>query len=64
MIVLSYSAVKVNDNPVNTKLAEFIIDSASDVSSLPTDVADGSSAYTKDLSKIYLLKDGTWTEVG
>lgn len=50
--------------PADTKLTEFIIDSASDVSSLPTNVADGSSAYTKDLSKIYLLKDGTWTEAG
>ncbi len=50
--------------PVDTELTEFIIDSSNDVDSLPTDIADGSSAYTKDLSKIYLLKDGTWTEVG
>lgn len=61
---LSYSIVKVYGMPVDTELTEFIIDSSNDVDSLPTDIADGSSAYTKDLSKIYLLKDGTWTEVG
>ena len=61
---MSYSLVKINDYPVSTQLAEYIIDSASDISTLPTDVADGSTAYIKDLSKVYLLKSGTWTEVG
>ena len=61
---MSYSIVKVNDKPASTELIEYILDSASDVSNLPTNVADGSSAYIKDLSKIYLLKDGTWTEAG
>lgn len=61
---MSYSIVKVNDQPNNPLLKEFIIDSASDVASLPTDVADGSAAYIKDLSKIYLFKSGTWVEVG
>lgn len=61
---MSYSIVRVNDQPNSTQLMEYIIDSASDVSALPTNVADGSSAYIKDLSKIYLFKDGTWTEVG
>ena len=62
---MSYSIVKVNDQPNNPLLKEFIIDSASDVATLPTtDVADGSSAYIKDLSKIYLFKSGTWVEAG
>lgn len=61
---MSYSIVKINDQPNNPLLKEFIIDYASDVATLPTDVADGSSAYIKDLSKIYLFKSGTWVEVG
>ena len=62
---MSYSIVKINDKPNNPLLKEFIIDSASDVATLPTtDVADGSSAYIKDLSKIYLFKSGTWVEAG
>ena len=62
---MSYSIVKINDKPNNPLLKEFIIDSTSDVVNLPTtDVADGSSAYIKDLSKIYLFKSGTWVEVG
>ena len=61
---MSYSIVKINDKPNNPLLKEFIIDSASDVATLPIDVADGSAAYLKDLSKVYLFKSGTWTEVG
>lgn len=62
---MSYSIVKVNDQPNNPLLKEFILDSVSDVATLPTtDVADGSSAYIKDLSKIYLFKSGTWVEAG
>ena len=61
---MSYSIVKINDQPNNPLLKEFIIDSTTDVATLPTDVADGSSAYVKDLSKIYLFKSGTWVEVG
>lgn len=60
---MGYSVVKINGMPTSTQLVEYIIDSESDISSLPTGVADGSTAYTKDLSKIYLFKNGSWTEV-
>ena len=42
---MSYSVVKINDEPNSPLLKEYILDSASDVATLPTDVADGSSAY-------------------
>lgn len=46
---------------------EFMLSSASDVSSLPTsadEVAPGSQAYTQDLEHTYLLgNDGVWREV-
>lgn len=61
---MSYTIVRVNDEPNSAQLKEIIIDASTDVSALPTDVADGSSAYTKDLSHIYLFKGGAWTEVG
>ena len=61
---MSHVIVKVNDKPNNALYTEFIIDSASDVSSLPVDVADGSVAYTANLANIYILKSGTWVEVG
>lgn len=61
---MSYSVVKTNDKPDSPLLKEYILDTASDVEDLPIDVADGSSAYVKDLSKIYLFKSGTWVEVG
>lgn len=62
---MSFSVVRINGEPNSDKLKEFIIDSASDVSSLPVvDVADGSVAYIKDLSSVYIFKDGQWAEVG
>lgn len=61
---MSYSIVKTNDKPNSPFLKEYILDSASDVATLPTDIADGSSAYTKDLAHIYLFKSGVWEEVG
>ena len=60
MIELSISVVKVNDKPASVDYKELIMDSSSDVSSLPTNVADGSVAYTADLSSIYIFKNGTW----
>lgn len=62
---MSFALVRVNGQPNSDKLKEFIIDSESDVSSLPTtDIADGSVAYIKDLSNIYMYKNGSWIEVG
>ena len=57
---MSISIVKVQDQPVSTQYTEFIMDSSSDASSLPTNVADGSIAYTSDLSSVYLFKNGSW----
>lgn len=61
---MSFSIVKIYDKPVSTQYTEIIMDDSSDVSSLPTNVADGSVAYTADLSSIYLFKSGTWTSTG
>lgn len=61
---MSYSVVRVDDEPNNPLLKEFIIDSALDVITLPTDVADGSYAYTKDLAHVYMFKGGSWGEAG
>ena len=61
---MSYSIVKINGKPSSPLLKEFIIDSEDDVNSLPTDVVDGSSAYTKDLAHIYLFMSGSWEEAG
>lgn len=44
---------------------EFLIDSDSDVSSLPTDCIAGSVAYTANLSSVYILSNlKVWTKVG
>ena len=61
---MSYSIVKINDKPNNPLFKEFILDDPSDAVTLPTDVADGSYAYTKDLTHIYIFKSGAWGEVG
>jgi len=61
---MSHAIVKVNDKPNSALYTEYVIDSTSDVSSLPTNVADGSIAYTANLAHIYILKSGTWVEVG
>ena len=61
---MSISIVKMNGKPADATLTEYIIDSISDVASLPTNVADGSMAYTADLAYIYLLKNGTWVSAG
>ena len=57
---MSFSIVKVQDRPISTQYTEIIMDSSSDASSLPANVADGSIAYTSDLSSIYLFKGGSW----
>ena len=59
---MSYSIVKLNGEPNSPNLMEIIIDSASDVSSLPTNIADGSIAYVSNYSKVYTLKSGVWVE--
>lgn len=61
---MSVSVVKINNEPNSPLFKELVMDSTSDVSSLPTDVADGSIAYIKDLSHIYICKDGVWGEAG
>ncbi len=61
---MSFSVVKVNDRPDNPNLKEFILDSVADKYNLPLDVADGSIAYIKTLSNIYIFKGGSWVEAG
>jgi hypothetical protein len=61
---MSISIVKINDKPNSADLMEYIMDSVSDVYSLPTDCADGSIAYTANLKYIYILKNGAWTQAG
>lgn len=59
---MSLSIVKVNGMPNSPTLTEYIIDGPEDINDLPTNVADGSCAYTPDLSHIYNLKSGVWVE--
>jgi len=55
--------VKRGDEHQADNYREFIMESESDVSDLPT-AAPGSVAYLQDLSKTYLLgPDGVWREV-
>jgi len=62
MAYTSYYAAAVNDAGEQARV--FIIDSASDVATLPTDVIPGSMARTADFSLIYSLSNnGTWVEV-
>lgn len=60
---MGFCLVKINDRPNSPNLKEFILDSVSDKYNLPLDVADGSIAYTKTLSNIYIFKSGSWVEV-
>ena len=68
---MSYEIVKAG-NKQASRYREFIINSESDVSTLPTSTpnsdgevaAPGSVAYTKDLSHAYMLgPDDVWREV-
>ena len=44
---------------------EVMVESSSDLSSLPDNLAIGSTAYLADLSAIWIKGlDGTWTRVG
>lgn len=66
--------IRANDKSNSTALMEFLIESTSEVASLPTNSSDGadglrrcypgSVAYTPDLEHIYLLgQDDVWHEV-
>lgn len=62
MAFTSYNAAAVND--VGEMMKVFIIDDASDVANLPTNVIPGSMARTADFSLIYSMdNNGTWVEV-
>lgn len=44
---------------------EVLIESASDLTNLPEEIAPGSVAYTASLSLMYMKAiDGTWTQIG
>lgn len=59
-ITKSSSGAEESDNK-----CEVLIDSSSDLSSLPDDLAPGSMAYTASLSDMYMKAiNGTWTQIG
>ena len=62
---MSVHIVKINEQPNSADYVEYMIDSASDVSSLPTNVAPGSFASTTNMLNIYRLSNAkVWTKVG
>lgn len=62
---MSFVIVNQGDKPNSPLLAEFMIDSQSDLQYLPTDVPPGSIAATADLMTVYRLNiSGEWVKVG
>ena len=66
---MSIHLVKWGGDGHESNYKEFLMDSTSDLSQLPTGLTDppatpGSLAYTKDLEHTYMLSnDNTWQEV-
>ena len=51
--------------PESSEKCEVMIESSSDIDSLPEDLAPGSVAYTASLSLMYMKGlDGTWSQIG
>lgn len=60
-----FTPVRVGGKANSANLNEYIIDSVADVANLPVNIAPGSTAYTADLSLIYIMDNhGVWTKVG
>ena len=62
---MNLKAIKLNGNPNSADYMEYLIDSPSDISSLPVDIAPGSVAATASYDYIYRLNNNkTWVRVG
>jgi len=63
---MAFEIVKSSSGvPEAANRCEVLIDSASDLSSLPKELAAGSVAYTASMSAMYMKAiDGTWTQIG
>lgn len=63
---MAYKIVKsAGGVPESAEKVEVLIESSSDLSSLPDDIAPGSVAYTASMSAMYMKAiDGTWTQIG
>ena len=58
---MSYTIVKRGEGYESSMNVSIIMESSSDVASLPTDVAPGSIAYTADLGTMAIFGlDGSW----
>ena len=63
---MAYKIMKSTSGVVDSaEKCEVMVESSSDLSSLPDNLAIGSTAYTADLTSIWIKAlDGTWTKVG
>lgn len=63
---MAYQIVKsAGGVPESSDKCEVLIESASDLTNLPEEIAPGSVAYTASLSLMYMKGiDGTWTQIG
>lgn len=63
---MAYKIVKsAGGVPESAEKVEVLIESSSDLASLPDDIAPGSVAYTASMSAMYMKAiDGTWTQIG
>ena len=63
---MTFAIVKSSSGTEETaNKCEVLIESASDLTNLPEDLAPGSVAYTASMSAMYMKAiDGTWTQIG
>ena len=54
---MSFNIVQVYGKPISTQYTKIVINSASNVSSLPTDIADVSTQIIKNKGTIYGTKN-------
>lgn len=60
---MSYSIMKQNDN-TSPYVTEFVVDTVSDLSDLPTSVAPGSTCLIANSSQVYVLNNAReWVEL-
>lgn len=60
-----FTPVRIGGQANSANLNEYLIDNASDIANLPSIAAPGSTAYTADLTIIYMMDNhGVWKKVG